>query len=125
LTTTHFWEIIMMEIKEQDYSIRYDTTAATLCCIGTLRLIGVNAYTPFSELLDQVVELEPPMITVNLRQLKSINSSGITTFAKFVIKVSQKENIQMVIQGSKQIAWQGKSLINLKRLMPRLQLEWE
>jgi hypothetical protein len=65
------------------------------------------------------------MITVNLRQLKSINSSGITTFAKFVIKVSQKENIQMVIQGSKQIAWQGKSLINLKRLMPRLQLEWE
>jgi len=115
----------MIEIKDQNYNIRYDTTTATLFCIGTLRLIGVNAYTPFLELLDQVVELEQPRITVNLRQLKSINSSGITTFAKFVIKVSQKETIQMVIQGSKQIAWQGKSLINLGRLMPRLELEWE
>ena len=116
----------MMELKEdQKYSIRYDTETATLTCQGTLRLIGANAYKSFFELLEEIVELEPPMITVNLQRLKSINSSGITTFAKFVIKVSQKENIEMVIQGSNQTAWQTKSLVNLRRLMPNLKLEWK
>ena len=106
----------MMELKDQNYNISYDTATATLSCQGTLRLIGANAYKSFLELLEEVVELEPPMIAVNLQHLKSINSSGITTFAKFVIKVSQKETIQMVIQGSNQIAWQKKSLVNLKYL---------
>jgi hypothetical protein len=40
-----------------------------------------------------------------------------------VIKVRQQGNIQMVLQGSKNIPWQGKSLKNLQRLMPSLQLE--
>jgi hypothetical protein len=114
-----------MEISDQEYSIRYDETTATILFQGTLRLIGVKAYVPLTELLNQVFESEPPLVTINLRQLKSLNSSGVTTLAKFVIKVNKKENIQVTIQGSNQIPWQKKSLTNLKRLMPRLQLEWE
>jgi hypothetical protein len=114
-----------MEINEQDYNINYDADTATLHFEGTLRLIGVHAYESIATLLDKVADIEPPLITINLRQLNSLNSSGVTTLAKFVIKVSKKEHIQMVIQGSTKIAWQKKSLTNLKRLMPRLQLEWE
>jgi hypothetical protein len=40
-----------------------------------------------------------------------------------VIKVRQKGTIQMVVKGSKSIPWQAKSLKNLQRLMPSLQLE--
>jgi len=114
-----------VEISDKDYSIRYDETAATVYFQGTLRLIGVKAYVPLTQLLDQVIELEPPLITIDLRQLKSLNSSGVTTLAKFVIKVSKKENVQVLVRGLVESAWQQKSLTNLRRLMPRLQLEWE
>jgi len=116
-----------IEIIEPDYSVYYDTETATIHLQGTVRLIGANAYTHFTKLFEQILALESlsPLITVNVKELNSLNSSGITTLAKFVIKVNQKGNIQMVIQGSKQVAWQKRSLINLKRLMPSLSLEWE
>ena len=114
-----------MEINDQEYNIRYDADTATLHFQGTLRLIGVHAYASIATLLEKVADIGPPLITVNVRELNSLNSSGVTTLAKFVIKVSKIEHIQMTIQGSQKISWQKKSLTNLTRLMPRLQLEWE
>jgi hypothetical protein len=43
--------------------------------------------------------------------------------SKFIINVRNKKNIQMSVIGSKEISWQSKSLKNLQRLMPSLQLE--
>jgi len=114
-----------MELKNKDYYINYDADTVTLHFQGSLRLIGVGAYEPLATLLDKIIDIEPPLITVNLQELKLLNSSGVTTLAKFIIKVSKKKAIQMIIQGSTKIAWQKDSLNNLKRLMPRLQLEWE
>ena len=112
-----------MEIKTEDYKIVYDTETATVTCQGSLRLNGMVEYEPIVRLLVEVAELEPPIITLNLCELEFLNSSGINVLSKFVIKVRQKKNIQMVVCGSKSIPWQGKSLKNLQRLMPSLTLE--
>lgn len=114
-----------MEIKTQDYTIQYDEAATTVNCRGSFRLSGMEEYTPIVDLLDSVADAEPPTITLNLRDLEFLNSSGISMLSKFVIKVRQKKNIQMVVQGSKDIPWQGKSLKNLQRLMPSLELQLE
>ncbi|HIK10417.1 MAG TPA: hypothetical protein IGS52_09160 [Oscillatoriaceae cyanobacterium M33_DOE_052] len=114
-----------MEIKTQDYTIQYDEAATTVNCKGSFRLSGMEEYGPIVDLLDSVADAEPPMITLNLRDLEFLNSSGISMLSKFVIKVRQKKNIQMVVQGSKDIPWQGKSLKNLQRLMPSLELQLE
>lgn len=113
-----------MEIKNEDYYINYNNETTTINCEGSLRLGGIKEYVPVVELFNKVLDMEPPLITFDIRQLQFLNSSGINVLSKFVIKVRQKKNVQMVVQGSKQIAWQGKSLKNLKRLMPSLQLEW-
>ena len=113
-----------MEIKNEDYHISYNYETTTINCKGSLRLGGITDYLPVVELFDQVLDMEPSLITFNIRQLQFLNSSGINVLSKFVIRVRQKKNVQMVVQGSKQIPWQGKSLKNLKRLMPSLQLEW-
>jgi len=42
----------------------------------------------------------------------------------FVVKVREKGNVQLVLQGSEKILWQTKSLKNLQRLMPSLNLEF-
>lgn len=112
-----------MEIKSQEYSICYDPDTETVICQGSLRLSGMDEYAPLVQLLNNLADSEPPKITLNLRSLEFLNSSGINVISKFVIKVRQKGTIQMVVQGSQNIPWQGKSLKNLQRLMPSLQLE--
>lgn len=114
-----------MEIKTGDYSVCYDPVTETVICQGSLRLSGTEEYAPIVQLLNNLADQEPPTLTLNLRQLEFLNSSGISIISKFVIKVRQKGNIQMVVKASKNIPWQGKSLKNLQRLMPSLQLELE
>jgi hypothetical protein len=114
-----------MEIKTTDYYINYDAEISAITCAGSLRLSGMEEYAPIIDLLNTVAEQEPPSISLDLRQLEFLNSSGINVLSKFVIKIRQKKQIQMLVQGSKKISWQGKSLKNLQRLMPTLQLEWE
>lgn len=112
-----------MEIKSKDYSIWYDPLTTTVNCQGSLRLNGTEEYAPIVQFLNNLANQEPPTITLNLQKLEFLNSSGINVLSKFVMKVRQKGNIQMVVQGSTTIPWQGKSLKNLQRLMPSLQLE--
>ncbi|MBD2740715.1 hypothetical protein [Coleofasciculus sp. FACHB-1120] len=114
-----------MEIKTEDYSIWYDSVTETANFQGSLRLSGMEEYAPIVKLLNDLVDSEPPTITLNLRELEFLNSSGINVLSKFVINVRQKEKIQMIVQGSKNIPWQSKSLKNLQRLMPSLHLEFE
>lgn len=114
-----------MEIKTKDYSICYDPTIETVFCQGSLRLGGVEEYEPIVKLLNNLADQEPQKIILNLQKLEFLNSSGINVLSKYVIKVRQKGTIQMVVQGSRDISWQGKSLKNLQRLMPSLQLEFQ
>lgn len=114
-----------MEIKTEDYNIWYDTAAKAVICQGSLRLGGMEDYTPIEQLLEDVVAQQPQNLTLNLQGLKFLNSSGINVLSKFVIKARQRKNMQLVVRGSTNIPWQGKSLKNLQRLLPSLELEWE
>ncbi|MBD1829701.1 hypothetical protein NDI47_10670 [Microcoleus vaginatus GB1-A2] len=112
-----------MEIKTEDYRIWYDPATATVSFVGSLRLRGPAEYAPIVQLLGKVAEVEPAKITLDLQQLEYLNSAGINMLSKFIIEVRQKARVQMAVQGSQHIAWQGKSLKNFQRLMPGLQ--WE
>ncbi|MCU0516310.1 MAG: hypothetical protein MUC60_05465 [Oscillatoria sp. Prado101] len=114
-----------MEIKTEDYSIWYVPATATVICQGSLRLSGMDEYVPIVQLLNDAIETQPPQLTLNLQELEFLNSSGINVLSKFVIKVRQTGNINLMVRGSRNIPWQGKSLKNLQRLMPSLQLELE
>ena len=114
-----------MEIKTEDYDIWYDAAAKTVICQGSLRLGGMEEYASIVQLLEDVVARQPRILTLNLRGLKFLNSSGINVLSNFVIKARQQKNMQLVVQGSTNMPWQGKSLKNLQRLLPSMELEWE
>ncbi len=46
-------------------------------------------------------------------------------FSKFVIEARNKGGIELTIYGNNDVPWQGKSLINLQRLMPKTMLIME
>ncbi|HEY9297574.1 MAG TPA: hypothetical protein VIQ31_14640 [Phormidium sp.] len=112
-----------MEIKTDDYRIWHDPGTSTVFFRGFLRLAGMEEYRPVMELLLTVIE-KTPNFTINLRELEFLNSSGISMLSMFVIKVREKGNVNLVLQGSDQIVWQTKSLKNLQRLMPGIKLEF-
>nr|WP_318699355.1 MULTISPECIES: hypothetical protein [unclassified Roseofilum] len=114
-----------IEIKTEDYNVYYDDETKTISFEGSLRLSGMDEYAPIVQILEEIAEQKPPVITLNLRNLEFLNSSGISMLSKFVIKIRQKKEMAMVVKGSKGIPWQGKSLKNLQRLMPSLTLELE
>lgn len=113
-----------MDIKGQEYQVTYDQAALTVTFQGELALMGMGEYPPIADLLDQTLEdassQEPATLTLDLRELKFLNSSGINVISKFVIKVRRAGGVKMTIKGSDSIPWQAKSLVNLKRLLPSM-----
>ncbi|AFY72519.1 hypothetical protein Syn7502_00355 [Synechococcus sp. PCC 7502] len=112
-----------MEIKTSDYRVWYDPENSTVFCSGYLRLDGAEEYQPIMDLLINAIN-DQPAITVNLRELEFLNSSGISMLSMFVIKVRQNGKIQLIFEGSSKILWQTKSLKNLQRLMPSIKLDF-
>lgn len=116
----------MIELKDNKYHISYDPETAVVMCEGSLLLNGAPAYEPILQMLKQAAEnQEPNPLTVNVCGLKFMNSSGINMLTKFVMYVSDIKKLTLTItfQAQKQVAWQEKLCINLRRLLPSLQIQ--
>lgn len=114
-----------MELRTEDYHVWYDAVTQTLTCQGALRLADLKEYTPMWQLLSDVIDQKPSPLTLDMRSLKYLNSSGFNILSRFVLKVRQETTIHMLVLATRKIAWQEKSLKNLQRLMPNLQLEMD
>jgi len=112
-------------VSGPEYSVEYNMGSHTVSFIGTIRLQTTDEYAPIMTLLQAVHDgLDPqtPLI-LDLRQLRFLNSSGINTISRFVIKARKADKLALQVLGNQEIYWQQKSLINLQRLWPKLQIE--
>ena len=112
----------MGNISGEGYEALYNKDENTVVIKGTLRLNGISEYQSITDILTTACEAGQTLI-LDLRDLQFLNSSGIATFSKFVLQARAKDDFSLTILGSREIPWQGKSLINLRRLMPALVLE--
>lgn len=111
------------QITGTDYVVQRDHHTVTFQ--GELALGGPQEYAPINELLMQATNGNAALITLDFRRLSFLNSSGISMLCKFVLSLRQKQGIQLAVLGSRDIPWQGKSLRNLQKFLPRLRLELE
>lgn len=109
------------DIKGSGYRVWYDAAARTIHFEGTLRL-STSEYRPIDELLEAILKTDPPTLQLRMTELQFLNSSGINMLYKFAIAVRKKTEIKVKVNGSSAIAWQGKSLPNLKKFHPTLDL---
>jgi len=110
--------------SNEDVKVYFDEDVMSIYFQGSLRLSGANEYAPIIKLFDKALEKKPKQLIIDLRNLGFLNSSGINTISKIMIKMRSRPETKIVLLGSKQIAWQTKSLINLKRLLTTLTIEW-
>jgi len=112
-----------MDISHADYRVQYDEVNGIVACQGSFRLHGSEEYQPILDLLISAADARPDTLTLNVRELQFLNSSGINTLSKFILQVRKHKVSQVVIQGSDRFPWQAKSLKNFERLLPGLKLE--
>lgn len=109
-------------LQDELYAVAFDETSGTIYLKGTLRLNGAEEYAPIVDVLARALG-QHTRITLDLRELEFLNSSGIATLSRFVIDCRNRKTVSLTIRGTKTVAWQGKSLLNLQRLMPALLME--
>ncbi|WP_413206530.1 slr1659 superfamily regulator [Rhodospirillum sp. A1_3_36] len=114
----------MIVIDGATYKVERDDEQGRVTLSGTLRLNGLTEYEPLAQILRDGLD-HYPTLTLDLRKLDFLNSSGIAMLSKFVIEARDRDDHVLSIVGSKAVAWQGKSLVNLRRLMPTLALDFQ
>lgn len=111
-----------MEVTGNNYRVWYDPANVVVSFEGILRLSSAQEYQPIEELLEKVLLTEPKTITLDLRALSFLNSSGINVLYKFASTVRERGDLQLIVRGSKIVPWQGTSLPDLKKFNPNFEM---
>lgn len=110
--------MIIQEDEQYQMSVEED---GRVVINGSLRLNGMAEYAPIIKALEQAIT-EQEHLVLDISNLNFLNSSGIAMLSKFIIYTRNQKDKQLTIKGSSKQPWQSKSLNNLKRLMPQLEL---
>lgn len=104
----------------EGYVVLRDANEGVVALKGVLRLNGMAEYAPIVDALSAAAAGGRPL-TIDVTELEFLNSSGIAMMSRFVIE-ARNASACLRIVASERIPWQGKSLRNLQRLMPTLDL---
>jgi hypothetical protein len=111
----------MKSISGESFEIRLEENL-TVFFKGALRLSGADEYRPILEMLKETLANPGEPIVLDLRELDFLNSSGITMFSRFVIEARDRTGVNLHFLASESIPWHARSLKNLQRLMPALEI---
>jgi hypothetical protein len=109
-------------INGESFEIRLEEDNCTVFFKGALRLSGMEDYAPILEMLKGTLINPAAPIVLDLRELDFLNSSGITMFSRFVIEARDCAGINLHVLASGAVPWHARSLKNLQRLMPSLNI---
>lgn len=112
----------MKNISGESFEVRLEEDNQTVSFKGALRLSGMEDYAPILEMLKGTLSNPQAPIVFDVRELDFLNSSGITMFSRFVIEARERADVSLQFLASEAIPWQSRSLKNLQRLMPSLQI---
>lgn len=113
-----------MEIRESEAVVRFTPETNTVSFSGALRLANVKAYEHVGKLL-HAAAAQVDALTLDFRELKFLNSSGITALSLFVVASRKAGRPKLTLVGAKANAWQQKSLMNFQMLWKDITLTIE
>ena len=112
----------MKTISGETFDIRLEEENSNVFFSGALRLTGMDDYAPILDMLKERLTNPAAPSMVDLTELDFLNSSGITMFSRFVKAARDRALINLRFLASESTPWQARSLKNLQRLMPSLEI---
>lgn len=113
-----------MEVKTEEYSAYFNQAEKTVVMTGSMRLQNLAAYEEIKKVLKTGIENTEGQLTIDIKNLNFMNSSGVTTLSLFLIECRNKKFTPVRILGSAKISWQIKSVLNFKKLWVDLTLDF-
>jgi anti-anti-sigma factor len=106
-------------ISGPEYLVRYSKGTQTVTFEGTLRL---NSYDEIKTMVrDALTALgQAGVLTLDVRQVKLLNSSGINLFAGTALS-ARTGGVKLRLLTSPEYSWQAKMLGTLRKLMPTIE----
>ena len=112
----------MKELVAGDAVISFNEDDLTLRLKGSLRLPNMNEYEPIGQLMRESAVIAGDALTLDLKGLTYLNSSGITNLSLFVLHCKKNHTPQITILGDQSVSWQEKSLSNFKKLWDQVKI---
>jgi hypothetical protein len=109
------------EVCGENYRVRFQADEAAIYFEGSLRL-PMKTYKPITELLERSFASSSDTFTMDFRQLTFLNSSGINIVLRFVIALRRRGNVDLEVRGLRSIHWQTKSLMSIKKFLPKARI---
>lgn len=112
-----------MEIKDENYSVFLDEEKAEVKMEGELRL-QQKEYITIRNLFNHALELGMENLVVDISELKYMNSSGITAFFTFILKVKESGAFTVKIIGNARYKWQVMTIDGFKKAWKEIKTEF-
>lgn len=108
-----------MQVQGNKYQVTYNSQTAAVACQGILDLRGKDGYKEIADMFENVLNQHDVStgITLDVRELEFLNSSGITTLGGFIIKLRKKGGIGLTVRCASKHSWQERSMKGLEKLM--------
>ncbi|MCP4344000.1 MAG: hypothetical protein GY795_00560 [Desulfobacterales bacterium] len=109
-----------MKIEGEEYSVVYEDNVITIS--GKLSLM-LEDYEKMEELFEKVVESEPSELTLDIRKLEYLNSSGIKTICVgLILEAADIDELKMKILCSEEYTWQKETIPTFEDLMDDMEI---
>jgi hypothetical protein len=112
-----------VNVEAEEYSIRFDETAAKVSFHGAMRLRGPTEYDDMKGLLRHALSFNFPALELDFTGLKFLNSSGLGTIGQFIVDARRAGTSKILLRGSQAHSWQARSLGTLQRIWADVELK--
>lgn len=112
-----------MILQAGDAKVTFDKDKQLITFEGSMRLANMKEYDQVADFLREQTNGLNGSLMLDFNNLQFLNSSGITTLSLFILNCKKRHDLKLHVKGSKDIAWQQKSLANFKKLWSDIQLE--
>ena len=111
-----------MHLHTDEFLVSFEEAEARIKFEGSMRLRSARDYDQLKQLLRDAHSKDLPALTLDFRELKFLNSSGIGTIGQFIVEARKANRMQLVLRGSSARPWQPRSLGTFKRIWPQVEL---
>ncbi len=108
---------------EEAITMTYEDNIITI--FGKLSLM-LEDYDELEVFFEKVIETEPSEITLDIRNLEYLNSSGIKTICvNLILEADDIEDLRMKVLCSNQYTWQKETIPTFEDLMDNMEIVFE
>jgi len=112
-----------MKISGNDFRMSYENEVIRIS--GKLSLM-LEDYSEIEAFFENIVASQPHKLTLDIRELEYLNSSGIKVLCvNLILEAAENNDLSMTICCSNRFTWQRETVPTFQALMDHLEIKFE